>query len=357
MPVSVSLAPLYYPLVRRAVRPLRGRRTRPAFAGIGRPFIPSSSALARIQERLADLPALRLTPHAPLARATTFRIGGPAELLAEAASEAAVARLARVAAEEGAPLEVLGLGSNVLLPDEGLRGVVLRLTGELKRIRVRGRRVSAGGGAPLPLVARRAAKAGLAGLEALSGFPSTVGGGVFMNAGCYGVEIRDVLLSARLVERDGRRRRVTAAELEPTYRATNLKRSRAVVVRALFELEPGDPPALLGRIDELNAKRWSSLPSGQPNAGSIFKNPAGDYAGRLIEASGLKGERCGGAAISERHANVIVNLGAARASDVLELMDAAHRRVAERFGVALEPEIVLLGPLAARWAQLRGGDA
>jgi UDP-N-acetylmuramate dehydrogenase len=176
-----------------------------------------------------------------------------------------------------------------------------------------------------------------------------------MNAGCYGTEIRDVLVSARLVERDGRRRRVATAELEPVYRATNLKASRAVVVRALFELAPGDPAALLARIDELNAKRWASLPSGQPNAGSIFKNPPGDYAGRLIEACGMKGERRGGAAISERHANVIVNLGGARAADVLALMAEARRRVADRFGVELVPEVILLGPLAARWAELRDG--
>jgi len=263
-----------------------------------------------------------------------------------------VARVVAAAGRAGVPLEVLGLGSNLLVPDDGVAGVVLVLRGELRRIRVRGRRVSAGAGAPLPLVARRAAKAGLAGLEALSGFPSTVGGGVFMNAGCYGTEIRDVLVSARVVERDGTRRRLSTAELEPVYRATNLRFSRAIVVRALFELELGDPAALLARIDELNARRWGSLPSGQPNAGSIFKNPPGDYAGRLIEACGLKGERHGGASISERHANVIVNLGGATALDVLTLMAEARRRVADRFAVELEPEIVLLGELRERWREL-----
>jgi UDP-N-acetylmuramate dehydrogenase len=292
-------------------------------------------------------------PGAPLARATTLRIGGPAELLAEAGSEPAVARIVAAATDEGVRLEVLGLGSNVLLPDEGLSGIVLRLVGDLKRVRIRGLRVSAGGGAALAQVARRAAKVGLGGLEALSGFPSTVGGGVFMNAGCYGTEIRDVLVSARVVERSGARRRMATAELEPSYRATNLEQSRAIVVRALFELRPGDSRALLARIDELNAKRRMALPSGQPNAGSIFKNPPGDYAGRLIEAVGLKGEVRGGAAISERHANVIVNLGGARAADVLTLMAEARRRVAERFGVELQPEVVLLGPLAKRWAELR----
>jgi UDP-N-acetylmuramate dehydrogenase len=294
-----------------------------------------------------------LTPGAPLEKATTLRIGGPAELLASAASERAVAAVLSAAGAAGVPCLTVGLGSNLLVPDEGLPGVVLRLTGDLRRIRIRGRRLSAGAGAPLAQAARRAARAGLSGLEALSGFPSTVGGGVYMNAGAYGTEIRDVLVSARVVERDGSRRRLATAELEPAYRRTNLRDSGAVVVRALFELEPGDPHRLLARIDELNARRWQALPSGVANAGSIFRNPPGDHAGRLIEACGLKGRSQGGAEISPRHANVIVNRGGARALDVLELMRAAHDAVAERFGVELEPEIVLVGALRALWAARR----
>ena len=292
---------------------------------------------------------MRLTVEAPLARRTTFRIGGPAELLAEVANERALVAVVRAAAAAGIGFELLGLGSNLLVPDEGVRGLVVALTGELKRIRIRGLRVSAGGGAPLPLVARRAAEAGLAGVEALSGFPSTVGGGVFMNAGCYGTEIREVVRSVRLVERDGSRRRVAMSELEPRYRETNLKRSRAVVARALFELRPGERAALVGRIEELNRKRRAALPSGLPNAGSVFKNPPGDYAGRLLEACGMKGRRAGGATVSERHANVIVNVERARAVDVLALMLAGRTAVAERFGVELEPELVLLGALGDRW--------
>jgi len=297
---------------------------------------------------------VELRPGESLARATTLRIGGPAELLVEASSERAVERVVAAAARDAVPLFALGLGSNLLVPDEGVHGVVLRLVGGLRRVRIRGRRVSAGAGAPLAQVARKAAKAGLAGLEALSGFPSTVGGGVYMNAGAYGTEIKDVLVSARVVERDGRRRRLTTAQLEPAYRRTNLRESGAVVVRALFELAPGDPKALLARIDELNAKRWQALPSGVANAGSIFKNPPGDYAGRLIEACGLKGKEHGGAAISERHANVIVNRGGARAADVVALMREARDAVAERFGIVLEPEVVLLGALREEWNRRAG---
>lgn len=254
---------------------------------------------------------------------------------------------------QAAPFHLLGLGSNVLFPDEGLPGVVARLSGELKRVRIRGSRVSAGAGAPLAQVARQAAQAGLAGLEALAGFPSTVGGAVFMNAGCYGVEIKDILRSARLVERGGtqgdeRRRRIATLDLQASYRSTDLQRSGAIVTRALFDLRPGEPRALLARMEELNAKRRASLPSGHGNAGSIFKNPiGGDSAGRLIEAAGLKGLTIGGAQISPKHANVIVNLGAAKAADVVALMRAARSAVEKRFGVRLEPEIILVGSLRA----------
>jgi UDP-N-acetylmuramate dehydrogenase len=302
-----------------------------------------------VAARLAREAGVRLLPREPLARHTTLKIGGPADLLVDAGSERALVAVVRAAAAESVPLELLGLGSNVLVPDDGVRGVVVRLAGELKRIRIRGRRLSAGGGVPLPLAARRAARAGLAGLEALSGFPSTVGGAVFMNAGCYGTEIRDVLVSVRLVTRAAERLRLPTAALEPSYRSTNLARSRAIVTRALFELTPGEPRALFARIDELNAKRWAALPSGLPNAGSIFKNPPGDYAGRLVEACGLKGERRGGAQISERHANVIVNAGGATAADVLALMRAAREAVAARFGVVLENEVIPIGALAAAW--------
>lgn len=305
--------------------------------------------------RLAGIPGLLCRPGEPLSRFSTLKIGGPAELLVEVASERALARLVREAAAAGLALHIAGLGSNVLYPDEGLFGLVARLSGGFRRVRIRGQRISAGAAAVLGQVARRAARAGLAGLEALSGFPSTVGGAVFMNAGSYGTEMRDVVRSVRLVERDGRRRRVTMAELAPAYRRTALADSGAIVTRALFELAPGDPATLAARIEELNARRWAALPSGQPNVGSIFKNPPGDHAGRLIEACGLKGAAHGAAQISAKHANVIVNRGGARAADVLALMRRAHDEVAARFGVRLEPEVLLLGGLGALWRQ--GPDA
>ncbi len=308
---------------------------------------------AELLRRLRATPGLEVKPGEPLARYTTFRIGGPAGLLVAAASERALRRL--LAALGGVPCQLLGLGSNVLIPDEGLPGVVLRLVGGFRRVRIDGTAVEAGGAVPLARLARQTAGESLAGLEALSGFPSTVGGAVYMNAGSYGTEIRDVLEWATVVELDGRRRRLTSAELEPSYRRTVLQGTGAIVTRARFGLSAGDRAASLARIEELNRRRWSSLPTGRPNAGSIFRNPEGDHAGRLIEQCGLKGRRHGGARISPKHANVIVNERRAAAADVLELMLVARRAVEQRFGVELEPELVLTGSLAECWRRAQAG--
>ena len=305
----------------------------------------ATGAYGSLGERLAKIPGLVVRPHQSLAKLTTFQIGGPADLLVEVANQRALGHLLREIDRARAPFHLLGLGSNVLVPDAGLRGVVARLGGELRRARVRGEWVSAGGALPLASLARKTVQRGLVGLEALAGFPSTVGGAVFMNAGCYGTEIKDLLVSATVLERDGRRRRMTVAELAPTYRRTSLRESGAVVTRAVFQLRVGDGPTALRRIDEINAQRRRSLPSSVPNAGSTFRNPPGDYAGRLIEACGLKGLAEGGAQISAVHANVIVNRGGAQAAQVVALMRLARAAVEERFGVVLVPELILLGEL------------
>ena len=258
-----------------------------------------------------------------------------------------MAQLLRAVAEFGSELIFLGQGANVVVPDEGLQGIVARLKGEFASYEFESNGVHAGAAVPLGLLARQAAQRGLVGLEALGGFPATVGGAVWMNAGCYGTETSAVLREVELMTRDGECMQLLPVDLAPGYRTTSLQSGDLVVVGARFALEPGDSEAALARLDELNRRRWQSLPSGRPNAGSVFKNPEGDAAGRLIEACGLKGFVCGGAQISERHANVIVNLGGATASDVVALMREARRTVKERFGVELEPELRLLGSLAS----------
>ena len=310
-----------------------------------------------VARRIRQVPGLEIAVGEPLAGYTTLKIGGPAELLVEAATERSLARLLSIAAEERSTIQLLGLGSNVLVPDEGVAGIVVRLTGGFRTVRIHGESVTAGGAVALGQLARKTARLGLTGLEALSGFPSTVGGAVYMNAGSYGTEICDLLIRATVLDRAGRKRRVGPQELEPRYRKTILSSTGEIVVRATLQLGRGDSEASLARIEELNRKRWAALPSGLPNAGSIFRNPEGDFAGRLIEAVGLKGERRGGAQISEKHANVIVNLGEAKASEVLDLMLAAHRAVHAEFAVRLEPELILVGSLREQWQKGIASDS
>lgn len=303
---------------------------------------------------LAESPGIRIRREEPLRAHCTFRVGGPADLFVEVDSVAGLRTMRAACRAYDTPFHLLGLGSNVLFPDEGLRGFTVRLAGDFRRIETRhfetgGARVTAGAAVSLAKLARETASSGLVGLEALSGFPSTVGGAVFMNAGCYGTEISDVLETAEILGPDGSLRTVGAADLEPRYRETNLKGSGGIVTSAVFALTEGSSETAMARLDELNRKRWKSLPSGKPNVGSIFKNPDNDSAGRLIDQCGLKGETCGGARISEKHGNVIVNTGGARADDVLELMLRAYRAVETRFDVRLEPEVVLCGSLRAGW--------
>lgn len=306
-----------------------------------------------VSELIADLSALkgvRIRALEPLSEHTTFRIGGPAEIYLEVDGERALRRALPVLSRARRPIQLLGLGSNLLVPDDGIAGVVLRLTGHFTRFRIWDSRVTAGAGMSLAALARSMAERGLVGIEALTGFPSTVGGAVWMNAGCYGTEIRDVFVAATVVDRQGQRRRIDLEALAPAYRSTRLQGTDLIVTSVTLQLRPGDASSAVARIQELNAMRRASLPPGR-TAGSIFKNPPGDFAGRLIEACGLKGASRGGAEISSRHANVIVNRGEASAQDVLELMRMAHDNVWARFGVPLQPEIVMAGGLKEVWIQ------
>jgi UDP-N-acetylenolpyruvoylglucosamine reductase len=279
---------------------------------------------------------------APLSSLTTWRIGGPARFLCRVRTEAALARVLAAAASEGLPLALLGMGSNILVADEGFPGYVVRLEGGFLQITIDGDRVRAGGGAALGGVCAAAARAGLSGIEAISGIPSSIGGAVRINAGAYGGEIFDVLETVRLVSRSGERRAVEASQIRHGYRNTELVESRDVVSEAVLKLVRAPREEIEAKTRAVAEKRRGALPS-EPNAGSVFKNPKDDFAGRLIEACGLKGKTRGGAMVSPRHANVIVNTGGARAVDVLELMRAMRDAVAEKFSVTLVPEVELLG--------------
>jgi UDP-N-acetylmuramate dehydrogenase len=298
------------------------------------------SALDALAAALGD----RARHDAPLGARTTYRVGGRARLHVEADSEddlvAVHDALARCG--EAVPLLVLGAGSNLLVADAGFSGLVVSLGEGFAAIEVTGTVVRAGAAAPFPVVARRSAAAGLHGLEWAVGVPGSVGGAVRMNAGGHGAQTADVILGARVFDLgDSRFRDMSRAELGLAYRRSALS-PRAVVVAATFTGGRDAPAACAGRIDEIVRWRREHQPGGQ-NAGSVFTNPPGDSAGRLIEAAACKGVRVGGAVVSEKHANFFVADAGARAADVFELIELVRQRVYETTGVELETELHLVG--------------
>jgi UDP-N-acetylmuramate dehydrogenase len=304
----------------------------------------ADAAFDRLSERLGvELGAERVERRASLAPYTTYRLGGPAAVLAHVTG---VGDLAAVAAalEPEIPVLVVGRGSNLLVADAGFAGLALVLTGDLERIEVTGPTgVVAGGAVPLPVLARRTAAAGLAGLEFYVGIPGTVGGAVRMNAGGHGTDTAAVLVSARACDLagDGAPVTWTRDDLALGYRRSALG-DRHVVVDATFAVRPGDPAAVAERIDEVVRWRRQHQPGGQ-NAGSVFTNPPGDSAGRLVDACGLKGLRVGGAHVSTKHANFIQADEGAAAADVAGLVAEVQRRVEAATGIRLVPEIHFVG--------------
>jgi UDP-N-acetylmuramate dehydrogenase len=284
----------------------------------------------------------------PLARLTTIRTGGRAELFARAGSLEELERLLAWAGDEQLEVGVVGSGSNLLVADVGVRGLVVKLDAELSKIEIDATRIQCGGGARLPAVSARAAQAGLAGLEFGVNIPGTVGGAVRMNANAYGGQLARVLEWVDVVDRAGTRRRAPD-ELGFSYRRSNL-RAGEVVARASFGLQRADSAQVKATLAEMRAKRKAAQPSGIKTFGSTFKNPDdpradGRTAGQLLEAAGCRGLRIGGASFSDVHANFVVNHGDASTADVVAVMAEGRRRVLDRFGVELEAEVQALGPV------------
>jgi UDP-N-acetylmuramate dehydrogenase len=301
---------------------------------------------APVLETLRTELGTRARPGEPLARHTSFRIGGPADVLAVPTSAAELVRILHTAAVHDVKVMLLGGGSNVLVGDGGVRGVVVKLGrgfGEIEWSEHEDGAVArAGAAVQLGRIARAAVQRGLAGLEFAEGIPGTVGGALFMNAGAYGGELAAVVEAVEGIVPSGEVVELRVPELAFRYRRAELPRG-FVVTAVHFRLRRETAPAVRDRMEAARERRIAAQPQGTANAGSIFKNPAGDFAGRLIEAAGLKGARAGRARISERHGNFIVNEGGARAVDVKTLMDVTQRVVWERNGVWLEPEVQLVG--------------
>jgi UDP-N-acetylmuramate dehydrogenase len=280
-----------------------------------------------------------------LSRHTTLGTGGPARAFAEPATLAELEELLRRAHDQGTDVAVVGLGSNLLVADEGVDALVLKLKGELAAVEVDGDVLRAGGGAANAVALHRARGAGLGGFEFACAIPGTAGGGVWMNAGAYGSDFSHVLERALVASADGTGR-LTPAELGLSYRHSDLRPGQ-VVAGVELRLRPRPPEEIKAEVRELNATRKAAQPTNRRTFGSVFKNPDHELtAGRMLEACGLKGHRIGGAQISPKHANFIENAGEARTEDALELMREARRRAREQFGVDLAHEVQLLGDIA-----------
>jgi UDP-N-acetylmuramate dehydrogenase len=287
---------------------------------------------------------LKIETAVPLGRFTTLGAGGQARAFARPGSVDEVQEALAWAADQNLPATAIGLGSNLLVADSGVDAVVLKLDGELASAAVEGDLLIAGGGAPNAVCLHRARAAGLGGFEFACAIPGTTGGGVRMNAGAYGSDWGEVLVRALVVDANDARW-LTPAELGLSYRHSGLEPGQ-VVARVEFALQPRDPAEIKAKVAELQALRKASQPTNKRTFGSVFKNPDHELsAGRMLEACGLKGHRIGGAQISPRHANFIENADDAQAGEAIALMTEARRRAHEQYGVELEHEVELLGPL------------
>lgn len=301
------------------------------------------SPLAR---ELKEIPGLKLKVAEPLARYTSMKIGGPADYFIDVESGAALAQLLPLLKRRRTPVHFFGNGSNLLVSDRGVRGAVIRLAGEFKRVEWNEEgdtvRLEVGAACSVTRLVREAARRGCGGLEFAEGIPGTVGGALVMNAGAYGSEFERVVDGVEAMTEAGAAIRFTRAEMTFGYRDSHLP-PQTVVTRVRMRLPREASAEVSSKVRALVTRRKSSQPSGYPNSGSMFRNPPGDFAGRLIEAAGLKGRRVGQAQISERHGNFIVNLGGASAANVRALMELARAEVKKQFGVELAAEVMLLG--------------
>lgn len=281
----------------------------------------------------------RVKTQEPLDRHTTFRIGGPAEFYVAPRSEAEVGAVCALAQAANVPLRVLGNGSNLIVPDAGVTGIVLHVARALAGVERREHEVHAGAGLPLVQLMQFAARQGLEGMEWACGIPGTVGGALLTNAGTPAGEMSDVTTRIRVVERDGRLRELAAGDFAFAYRKSSLREQGCVAVGATVRLQPGDRDAIFERIKTYNQRRLLTQPVGTWNSGCIFKNCPPHRIGQEIDRAGLKGKRVGHASVSTVHGNFIVNEGGARAADVLELIASIKHELEPRLGVRLEEEV------------------
>lgn len=294
-------------------------------------------------ELLKILPEEQVKVNEPMRGHTTFRVGGPADYFVMPGTKEEVTAVLRCCGEQGVPYYIIGNGSNLLVSDEGYRGVIIQIFKSMNKVECEGHTITAQAGALLSVVAGRALKEHLTGFEFAAGIPGTLGGACVMNAGAYGGEMKDVLKSVTVLTSEGKLLTLQRHELELGYRTSIIAKKNYIVLEAALDLEKGDQEAIRSRMEELGEKRSAKQPLEYPSAGSTFKRPEGYFAGQLIQDAGLRGFQVGGAQISEKHCGFVINKGGAAAADIAELMRQVSARVEETSGVRLEAEVKRLG--------------
>ncbi|MBE5911619.1 UDP-N-acetylmuramate dehydrogenase [Pseudobutyrivibrio sp.] len=295
-----------------------------------------------VNDLQAHFPKSTILVDEPMKKHTTFKIGGPADVYIEPTTSETV-NLINLLRNQQIPFMVIGNGSNLLVSDEGIEGVVVSLGKKAGNITIEGDTIIAEAGALLSTVANRAANAGLTGLEFASGIPGSIGGAVYMNAGAYGGEIKDVLVSVDILTPDYKFIELSPEELDLSYRHSNLMENGGIVLGAKIKLNKGNPEEIKEKINSIRAQRQEKQPLNFPSAGSTFKRPEGYFAGKLIDDAGLRGYTVGNAQVSEKHCGFVVNKGDATAEEVLQLMKDVDAKVYESFGVHLTPEVRIVG--------------
>ena len=299
--------------------------------------------MAQLQEIFAGCTQRPLLVAEPMTKHTSFHIGGPADLMAQPQSEAELRALLVKAAEAAVPVTLVGNGSNLLVRDKGIRGLVIKLGNMLRDIEIDGKVLTFGSGVSLAMASKKAAELGLSGMEFAVGIPGSIGGAVYMNAGAYDGEMAKVVRSVRVMDAAGNVSELTAEKLDFGYRHSALQGSGKIVTSVTVELVAGDKQAIADKMADFSNRRITKQPLELPSAGSMFKRPPGYFAGTLIDQTGLKGYTVGGAQVSTKHAGFVVNIGGATAADVLQLISDVQAKVMEAHGVHLEPEVLVLG--------------
>ena len=279
----------------------------------------------------------------PMKKHTTFRVGGPADYFVVPESAEETAAVIQLCKKEKVPYYVIGNGSNLLTGDKGVRGVVIQIFKAMNQIKIEGTTITAQAGCSLAQIANAALSESLTGFEFAGGIPGTLGGAVVMNAGAYGGEMKDVLVSVKVLTAEGEVKELQAAELELGYRTSVIPKKNYIVLEAKIELQKGETEKIRGRMEELRQQRVEKQPLEFPSAGSTFKRPEGYFAGKLIQDAGLKGFTVGGAQVSQKHSGFVINTGDATAADIVSLMDQVVEIVRKESGVTLEPEVKRIG--------------